>query len=692
MDYKRYFKRLIEKSNIISNKFPRQHKFTHRDNNYYADAFSYKGVRFNYVIASKQSRAFGESFEGLIVELYIHKKGYVDSYFNQLMMKKSQIENELELDNIIWQPRIETPKKSVSRLYAKQKVNIKDESKWDDYIEWQVRSMVKFLNILPKYIDELENIQLENNGMIDIKVGEFVKEHIPNLVEYCNKNIEEINFLQNNIFGLSYPFLSRLENIPTGRSRYWKQEYLINNKVYRFCSEFGGSRLLNGEILSQVHGKKFLKYLKEKNLLLGKYDNQSINFIVGDSTSPIYETTYELSGTTTNVIKNIILYGSPGVGKTHNTNKLIRLIEDGKSDREIFETIKINTHDKSIDISDIKERVNFVTFHQSFGYEDFIEGFRPNKNGDIKLQDGIFKVVCDNAQRNLDNSKKDTTILSKEKQFEQKLENFKDTVQESLDTSGKYDINETAYIIGIEKDAFRYTGDAWAYKLRMKFEDLKKIFIVNADNRQDVKKTEGISGLANQHATYYFYLYEKLKKFTHVDVEIVEAEEVQNYYLVIDEINRGNISKIFGELITLIEEDKRDTLEVTLPYSKMPFKIPSNLYIIGTMNSTDKSIALIDIALRRRFTFLKMKPNEDLVIYPKAQRIFKKLNKRITQDLGEDYVIGHSYFMKIQNDDDLDFVLEYKIIPLLEEYYYGDDRLPEVINICKQDIAMDNNE
>jgi len=271
-------------------------------------------------------------------------------------------------------------------------------------------------------------------------------------------------------------------------------------------------------------------------------------------------------------IKNIILYGSPGVGKTHNTKKLISLIESKKSKNEIFNVIKENEPNDGIDanniVDNISSRVKFITFHQSFGYEDFIEGFRPNEDGDIKLQDGIFKTICDDANN----------------------------------------------------------------------------------------------------------------------------DKEKNYYLVIDEINRGNISKIFGELITLIEEDKRDTLEVTLPYSKKTFKIPSNLYIIGTMNSTDKSIALIDIALRRRFTFLKMKPKADLIDYTPARGIFENLNKQIEEDLGEDYQLGHSYFMTIQNDSDLDFVLEYKIIPLLEEYYYGDDRLTEIIKLCKQDNIMDSDE
>ncbi|MEA1920039.1 MAG: ATPase, partial [Campylobacterota bacterium] len=124
---------------------------------------------------------------------------------------------------------------------------------------------------------------------------------------------------------------------------------------------------------------------------------------------------------------------------------------------------------------------------------------------------------------------------------------------------------------------------------------------------------------------------------------------------------------------TLIEEDKRDDLHVTLPYSKETFSVPNNLYIIATMNSTDKSIALIDIALRRRFTFLKMEPDSSLV-NRESKEVFEKLNAFITQKLGKDFQIGHSYFM---NYDDLGFVLKYKIKPLLEEYFFADENALE---------------
>ncbi len=255
-------------------------------------------------------------------------------------------------------------------------------------------------------------------------------------------------------------------------------------------------------------------------------------------------------------IQNIILYGAPGVGKTYNYKKLIALLDENSSIDKIFSIIQNNEEVAFNEVE--KERVAFLTFHQSYSYEDFIEGFRPNEHGVIKLQNGIFKEFCKKAKQN----------------------------------------------------------------------------------------------------------------------------PTKNYYFVIDEINRGNISKIFGELITLIEEDKREVLEVVLPYSKEPFSIPKNVYIIATLNSTDKSIALIDIALRRRFIFLKMQPNEALVTNEKAKEMMHNINEFIKEHLSEDFLIGHSYFMNIEDDKELSFVLKYKIVPLLEEYFYSDkEKLEEIVDI-----------
>src|SRR5690606_35547532 len=155
----------------------------------------------------------------------------------------------------------------------------------------------------------------------------------------------------------------------------------------------------------------------------------------------------------------------------------------------------------------------------------------------------------------------------------------------------------------------------------------------------------------------------------------------KKHVLIIDEINRGNVSAIFGELITLLEEDKRkgnkEQTEVTLPYSKDKFSVPNNVYIIGTMNTADRSVEALDTALRRRFSFIEMQPNPNILLDSEYQdvnlkQLLETINQRIEILIDKDHQIGHSYFIGIQNLDDLKLVFKDKIIPLLEEYFYGD--------------------
>ena len=440
--------------------------------------------------------------------------------------------------------------------------------------------------------------------------------------------------------------------------RYFDEPFELNDGTKVFLSTQWG-----GEIF-----KRLLKKIRtDLNYDVQEY-MKVVNVLVND----------------TNKIKNIILYGSPGVGKTYNTKKLINLIESRKSEKEIFKIIKNNELNNGIDIDAIKDRVKLITFHQSFGYEDFIEGFRPNEEGNIQLEKGIFLKVCKEAQNNLDDSKKTSSSLHKEYSLKNKLDAFIEHLGENTQ------LTDEVHISNIDNKAFYYTSNSGGMvNAKISFNDILECALSDIQSLHDIKNLTNISGTSRQRPTYVNKIYQLFKQFKAENIvseqQVIEVQE-KNYYLVIDEINRGNISKIFGELITLIEEDKRDTLEVTLPYSKKPFKIPSNLYIIGTMNSTDKSIALIDIALRRRFTFLKMEPKLDLVNYFEAKELMRKLNEKISSTLGKDYQLGHSYFMNIENDDDLEFVLEYKIEPLLEEYFYGDEQgLKSVMEIVGYD-------
>ncbi|MGO4819584.1 McrB family protein [Flavobacterium sp. W22_SRS_FP1] len=369
---------------------------------------------------------------------------------------------------------------------------------------------------------------------------------------------------------------------------------------------------------------------------------------------------------------NQILYGPPGTGKTYNT---------------ILEAAKILTGNENIDYTDalkvfndnLNNQIEFITFHQNYSYEDFIQGIRPDtENGkelSFEKKDGVFKRIADRALENINSSKKQPEELINEALFDRALEEFKESV---LDSEDNFKINETAYIFETEKDAFRYTGEKWGYVngLRMKFVDLKEFYRNNVHSRKDVKSLTSISGLAKQHATYYYLVYEQILK--HIPKKLEEQIKIErkNYVIIIDEINRANISRVFGELITLIEEDKRSDgdipLRVTLP-SGDPFMVPSNLYIIGTMNTADKSIALLDIALRRRFEFIPMYPLYEGLEKPiHDAELLNKINDAVLIRKNHDFTIGHAYFMG--NEYSLQNTLNKKVIPLLLEYFMNDEK------------------
>jgi 5-methylcytosine-specific restriction protein B len=171
----------------------------------------------------------------------------------------------------------------------------------------------------------------------------------------------------------------------------------------------------------------------------------------------------------------------------------------------------------------------------------------------------------------------------------------------------------------------------------------------------------------------------------------------QHLAILIDEINRGNISKIFGELITLIEISKRELIYTDLPYSSKSFTVPKNLSIIATMNTADKSIAPIDTALRRRFDFIEMLPKAELlnnnIDGVNVQKVLKAINIRIEYLYDRDHIIGHAYFMDIKNFNELVKVMKDKIIPLLGEYFYEDwENIKLVLNNNFIDIKKSDNE
>ncbi len=354
---------------------------------------------------------------------------------------------------------------------------------------------------------------------------------------------------------------------------------------------------------------------------------------------------------------NQILFGPPGTGKTYNTiNKAIAianpdfdLTRPRKEIKEEFEKLMKDG------------QVVFTTFHQSMSYEDFIEGIKPIKpeadDSFVKYDviPGIFKKLCRKADAP-SNLTFDIAYQKLLKDLEEKGEVELKTVKESFkilvsDSGDDLSVKSDSYIKNITKDGLAY-----------------------------VSKSNRYAGTWGQ---YYKAIFQFLKD--EYDYRESEQSEIKNHVLIIDEINRGNVSQIFGELITLIEEDKRiekdEALEVTLPYSKEKFGVPSNLYIIGTMNTADRSVEALDTALRRRFSFEEVPPRYDLseikyeIAGYKGSEILKTLNKRIEKLLDKDHQIGHSYFMKKAGENVEEKLINsfYKnIIPLLQEYFFGD--------------------
>jgi hypothetical protein len=409
---------------------------------------------------------------------------------------------------------------------------------------------------------------------------------------------------------------------------------------------------------------------------------------------------------------NQIFYGPPGTGKTYNTIlEAAKIIEQNVALNYSEAQTIFNTH--------LGSRLEFITFHQNYSYEDFIQGLRPDikqKALSFNRLDGVFTRMVTNAlfeyykvlQQNQkaivsgDNAKVDLNIA-----FIEFLNSLKEGQEFETKTGAKIKVDNFTNRQNIEFKpvngimSYTVSGDR-LIKLYKEFDAITKIKRVQEDIQNAiggcnttiyyVALREFISFLNLYKATStefddptivdysnisYLRKKELLSNVSLEDLRTVSETEVPKYVIIIDEINRANISRVFGELITLIEKDKRShgkiPLRATLP-SGESFIVPSNLYIIGTMNTADKSIALLDIALRRRFEFVPMYPNsnstEDKIVHDAI--ILEAINKEIISRKGHDFTIGHSYFMG--DDYNLKHTIDNKVIPLLLEYFMNDDK------------------
>ena len=356
---------------------------------------------------------------------------------------------------------------------------------------------------------------------------------------------------------------------------------------------------------------------------------------------------------------NTIFYGPPGTGKTYHTVQRAAEIIQGRT---------ISSHSEALAIfkQNLHDRIEFITFHQNYSYEDFIQGLRPDTENNNQLtferKDGIFKLIANRALKNLQASDKPQSY---KRTFDEVFNEFFSPLVEGEIDEIEVKMKRVSYFItGITNKSIDFRKASGGTAHTMSIDTLKRMY--QAESVLD------IAGLS----IYYEPLLDSLLKLGRDNSIVVTEVKRENYVIVIDEINRANISRVFGELITLIEPDKRSDgaipLEVKLP-SGDSFMIPSNLYIIGTMNTADKSIALLDIALRRRFEFEAMYPKYELDGKPlENAEILRKINEQIIKTKGHDFQIGHAYFMA--KNESLQQRMNNKVIPLLLEYYMNDEK------------------
>ncbi|MCR6575440.1 AAA family ATPase [Campylobacter insulaenigrae] len=425
---------------------------------------------------------------------------------------------------------------------------------------------------------------------------------------------------------------------------------------------------------------------------------------------------------------NQILYGPPGTGKTYHTiDKALEILGENLTSKD-EKKAKFDEYIKN-------GQIVFTTFHQSYGYEEFVEGIKPEfdeKELKYKVRPGIFKKICNEAldkeikiATNEDiyidrNSKvwkislgvnaslrdkcfKENKICigwndipkNKDERFLNLGSNDKNSIISFVeymqigDLVCVFNTSETIKGVGIITSDVKYNEDK-------EYQTYREVSWISQNDEINILDLNNDKILV-QKTVYELYRIspnDLLAKISQPNnLEDVEDNTKKNFIIIIDEINRGNVSKIFGELITLIEPSKRigakEELKVILPYSAKEFGVPKNVYIIGTMNTADRSITSLDTALRRRFEFVEMMPNPNVLSDNckgvNLQELLKAINTRIEYLLDREKTIGHAFFIGIENLENLKKVFQNKIIPLLQEYFYNDYAL---INAVLNDNGM----
>lgn len=382
--------------------------------------------------------------------------------------------------------------------------------------------------------------------------------------------------------------------------------------------------------------------------------------------------------------KNLIFRGAPGTGKSYLAKEIATdIISNGYFD------------DYTLLTDEQKKQVEFVQFHPSYDYSDFVEGLRPKVNDDgtmgFELQDGIFKKFVARARKNYEDSQKSKETIEKEISVQESMTEFFANIELGVDTFKTISGNEfTVTSVDDKHINISIPGNATVNKLTLNLDEVRKMLESGQkfDKIKDITTFFGKS-FATQAYSYDFALYKAIKaRKSAASKAKAKQEELKKYIFIIDEINRGEISKIFGELFFAIDPGYRGRAgEISTQYSNLhsdpdeKFYIPENVYIIGTMNDIDRSVDSFDFAMRRRFRFVELRADERLEMLAsleneeleaEAIKRMAALNKEIAEveDLNENYQIGASYFLKLKTLDFDQLWTDY-LQPLLQEYIQG---------------------
>lgn len=396
---------------------------------------------------------------------------------------------------------------------------------------------------------------------------------------------------------------------------------------------------------SDIEGIKYAQYLL--NIMNGNRQAQEDNLVI-------------------KLLKykpQIILQGPPGTGKTREAKRIAKALL-GSSENDSLEG---------------NEQFKLIQFHPSYSYEDFVRGIvaKPNEEGNgivYTAENKILGAFAKEAFNNWHKAQQSTQTLKEEEVFEAFIEHIKEELAQSEDY--KYPLTEAVYLFDADDKRFKYKGDNWEVHskgLNMKFSEIKKIIDSNTTERKDIIKNYNLEALTRQMSTYFLRIVEKYYEFRENYKPTVDKILLKNYVLIIDEINRANLSAVLGELIYALEYRGEAVQSMYAIEGENNLTLPPNLYIIGTMNTADRSVGHIDYAIRRRFAFVNILPKDltnelgdqfESELFAKVTNLF---NTNLSPEFKKEEVqLGHSYF--ITKNTPIDIRWEYEIKPILLEY------------------------